>query len=29
MLAMNTAIYVDQRPAAEVADTFLRANDLK
>ena len=29
MLAMNTAVYVDQRPAARIADTFLKANGLK
>ena len=29
MLAMNTAVYVDQRPAAQIADTFLKANGLK
>jgi osmoprotectant transport system substrate-binding protein len=29
MLAMNTAVYVDQKPAAEIADTFLEANGLK
>jgi osmoprotectant transport system substrate-binding protein len=29
MLAMNTAVYVDQKPAAQTADAFLKANDLK
>ena len=29
MLAMNTAVYVDQKPAAQIADAFLKANDLK
>jgi osmoprotectant transport system substrate-binding protein len=29
MLAMNTAVYVDQRPAARIADAFLKANNLK
>ena len=29
MLAMNTAVYVDQKPAAQIADAFLKANNLK
>jgi osmoprotectant transport system substrate-binding protein len=29
MLAMNKAVYVDQRPAARIADAFLKANGLK
>ena len=29
MLAMNTAVYVDQKPAAQIADAFLEANKLK
>jgi len=29
MLAMNTAVYVDQKPAAQIADAFLKANGLK
>jgi osmoprotectant transport system substrate-binding protein len=29
MLAMNTAVYVDQKPAAQIADAFLKANKLK
>jgi osmoprotectant transport system substrate-binding protein len=29
MQAMNKAVGVDQRPAARVADAFLKANDLK
>jgi osmoprotectant transport system substrate-binding protein len=29
MLAMNTAVYVDQKPAAQIADAFLKANSLK
>lgn len=29
MLAMNTAVYVDQKPPAEIADAFLSANGLK
>jgi osmoprotectant transport system substrate-binding protein len=29
MLAMNTAVYVDQKPAAQIADAFLTANKLK
>jgi osmoprotectant transport system substrate-binding protein len=29
MLAMNTAVYVDQKPAAKIADAFLKANGLK
>jgi osmoprotectant transport system substrate-binding protein len=29
MQAMNKAVVVDQRPAARVADAFLKANDLK
>jgi glycine betaine/choline ABC-type transport system substrate-binding protein len=29
MLAMNTAVYVDQKPAAQIANAFLRANQLK
>jgi hypothetical protein len=26
---MNTAVYVDQKPAAQIADAFLKANKLK
>jgi osmoprotectant transport system substrate-binding protein len=29
MQAMNKAVAIDKRPAARVADAFLRANDLK
>jgi osmoprotectant transport system substrate-binding protein len=29
MLAMNTAVYVDQKPAKQIADAFLKANGLK
>jgi osmoprotectant transport system substrate-binding protein len=29
ILAMNKAVYVDQKPAAEIADAFLTANGLK
>jgi osmoprotectant transport system substrate-binding protein len=29
MLAMNTAVYVDQKPAAQIANAFLKANQLK
>ncbi len=29
MLAMNTAVYVDQKPAKQIADAFLKANNLK
>ena len=29
MLAMNTAVYVDQKPPAQIADAFLKANNLK
>lgn len=29
ILAMNTAVYVDQKPPAEIADAFLAANGLK
>jgi hypothetical protein len=29
MLAMNTAVYVDQKPAAQIANAFLRAYQLK
>ena len=29
ILAMNKAVYVDQKPAAQIANTFLKANGLK
>lgn len=29
ILAMNRAVYVDQKPAAKIADAFLKANGLK
>ena len=29
MLAMNTAVYVDHKPAKQIADAFLKANGLK
>ena len=29
ILAMNKAVYVDQKPAAKIADAFLKANGLK
>ena len=29
MLAMNTAVSVDQKPAKQIADAFLKANGLK
>jgi len=29
MLAMNTAVYVDAKPAKQIADAFLKANKLK